>query len=216
MEKSRWLLGETPDLLGERIDEIRAELEGKDPHRLAIQTGAIYTSTGEARGEFKLALWNQEINLAFPEFTAKDAQSGEALSTFDQALLAYYFNISDGTPQAGKWIAFSELPDGRFYAQAFQGYTGDELGKVFGNQAEAFVATNERLGGRREFFGNLAFSYAVIPRVSIMVVCWLGDEDFPPSYRILFDAAAGHHLTTDACAILGSQLTRRLIKVKDQ
>jgi len=31
---------------------------------------------------------------------------------------------------------------------------------------------------------------------------------------VLFDASAGHHLTTDACAILGSSLTKMLIKAK--
>ncbi|MFN2105113.1 MAG: DUF3786 domain-containing protein [Candidatus Promineifilaceae bacterium] len=43
-------------------------------------------------------------------------------------------------------------------------------------------------------------------------VCWLGDEDFPTSYRILFDRSIEHHLPTDACAILGSMLTTRLTK----
>jgi hypothetical protein len=44
-----------------------------------------------------------------------------------------------------------------------------------------------------------------------MVVYWLGDEDFPPSARVLFDASAGQHLPTDAFALLGSTLTHRLI-----
>jgi hypothetical protein len=113
-----------------------------------------------------------------------------------------------------EWIAFNQIPGGMFYAQAFQGYTGDELAKVFGNDSEVFMDANEKLGGRREFFGNLAYSYQVLPRVPIMVVCWLGDEDFPPSYRMLFDSNAEHHLVTDAYAILGSNLTRRLIKAK--
>lgn len=115
---------------------------------------------------------------------------------------------------AGKWIAFTELPDGKFYTQAYKGYTGGELTRAFGNDDEAFMQAAESLGGRREFFGNIAYSYQVFPRLAIMVVCWLGDEDFPASYNVLFDAAAGHHLTTDACAILGSTLTKMLIKAK--
>jgi hypothetical protein len=115
-----------------------------------------------------------------------------------------------------EWIAFNQIPGGMFYAQAFQGYSGDELVKAFGNDSDVFMRVNEKLGGRREFFGNLAYSYQVLPRVPIMVVCWLGDEDFPPSYRMLFDANAHHHLVTDAYAILGSNLTRRLIKLKNE
>lgn len=213
-EETRWLLGDTPNPLGDRADEIRAELRGREPYDLANRTGAIYTPTGDSGGEFKLALWGREVIFSFPDCTAKDALTGEVLNTFDQTLVLYYFHLSDGAPQDGRWIAFSELPDGKFYAQAYEGYTGQELTKTFGSDLQAFIEAAEKLGGRREFFGNIAYSYQVLPRLAIMVVCWLGDEDFPASYRILFDAAASHHLTTDGCAILGSTLARKLIKAK--
>jgi len=214
MAKKDWLLGDTPNPLGDRIDEIRERLKSKQPMRLAARTGSIYTPTGEERGEFKLDYWSRTVVIRFPEFTGKYLEGGEVLNTFDLTMLAYYFDVSDGAPIKGEWIAFNQIPGGMFYAQAFQGYSGNELARVFGNDAEAFIEANERLGGRREFFGNVAYSYQVLPRVPIMVVCWLGDEDFPASYRILFDANAHHHLVTDAYAILGSNLTRRLIKAK--
>ena len=162
-----------------------------------------------------MLFWSREVILSFPDFNGKYADSREEINTFDLTMLAYYFDVSDGAPIAGEWIAFNQIPGGMFYAQAFQGYSGNELAKVFVNDADAFIDANEKLGGRREFFGNVAFSYQVLPRVPIMVVCWLGDDEFPPSYRMLFDANAHHHLVTDAYAILGSNLTRRLIKTKD-
>ena len=73
-----------------------------------------------------------------------------------------------------------------------------------------------RAGGRMpkldKVLGDRAFFFRVLPKVSLLAVCWLGDEDFPSSYNILFDAAVSHHLSTDACAIVGGTLTRRLIK----
>jgi hypothetical protein len=45
----------------------------------------------------------------------------------------------------------------------------------------------------------------------VAIVCWLGDEDFPTSFRFLFDDSIRHHLPTDACAILGNMLTRKLL-----
>jgi len=214
MAEKDWLLGDNPNPLGERVDEIRTKLKDVDPQQLATRTGSIYTPIGDSGGEFKVAYWSREVVIRFPDFTGKYNETGEAISTFDLTMLAYYFDVSDGTPMKGEWIAFNQIPGGMFYAQAFQGYSGDELAKVFENDAEAFIEANEKLGGRREFFGNVTYSYQVLPRVPIMVVCWLGDEDFPPSYRMLFDANAHHHLVTDAYAILGSNLTRRLIKAK--
>lgn len=219
-DKKAWLLGQqlldvaAPNPLAERADEIRAELQNSTPERVALRTGAIYTPAGDTRGTFRLTLWDKEVLLAFPAFSATDAHNGAELNPFDQTMLLYYFHLSDGTPQSGTWIAFTELPDGKFYTQAFQGYTGQALLQTFGNDADGFAQAAEKLGGRRELFGNLAYSFQVLPRLALMVACWLGDEDFPASYRILFDAAAGHHLTTDACAILGSQLTQKIIQAK--
>ena len=215
MAKKDWLLGDTPNPLGDRVDEIRENLGSKKPESLAARTGALYTPKGENGGEFRLPFWSREVALKFPDFSGHYTDTGDPINTFDLTMLAYYFDVSDGAPMTNEWIAFNQIPGGLFYAQAFQGYSGDELAKAFGNDSEAFMNANEKLGGRREFFGNLAYSYQVLPRVPIMVVCWLGDEDFPPSYRMLFDSNAHHHLVTDAYAILGSNLTRRLIKAKN-
>ena len=54
----------------------------------------------------------------------------------------------------------------------------------------------------------------VLPLVRITVACWMGDADFPSSYRVLFDAALARQLPTDAGAVLGSQITERLIAAR--
>ena len=52
------------------------------------------------------------LALTYPEFETRDGQTGELLNPLDQAMLAYYFALSDGTPDTGDWISFSDLPDG--------------------------------------------------------------------------------------------------------
>jgi hypothetical protein len=47
--------------------------------------------------------------------------------------------------------------------------------------------------------------------MGLLAVYWKGDDEFPPSYKILFEDIADEHLPTDACAILGSMLTGKLI-----
>ncbi len=204
-------MDERPDYLAQRIAEIQLELHGRDTAVLAENTGATYTETGPGRGEFQLPLWGREVVLTWPDFVGRDGESGGLLPTFSMAILAYYFQKADGSPLTGEWIAFTELPDGQFYTQAFQGYTGRELLKAFGNDVGAFTRAAEKLGGRQEALGDAAFAFRVLPKVELLAVGWQGDEDFPPSYRVLFDASVSHHLPTDACAILGSTLTRRLI-----
>ena len=135
------------DLLADRIADLRSVLQQENPVHLAQRTGAQYHQTSEGKGEFRLSWWEQELILSFPEFEVKQASSGESLLTYQQAMLLYYFTTSDGTPPAGKWISFSELPDGRFYHTAFQGYTGKAVAQAYGNDLVAFRRAAERQGG---------------------------------------------------------------------
>jgi hypothetical protein len=206
------------DNLAQRATELRASLKGKESRFLASRTATLFIDSGDGSGEFHFPLWGREVILTYPSLQILDADSRDELSAFDQTMVLYYFNTCDGTPMAASWIAFSELADGRFYNQAFQGYTGRELVKAFGNDLEAFERAARAAGGEKRFpmagapLGDAAFAYQALPRVPLLVVYWLGDEDFPPSSQILFDASVSHHMPTDACAILGSTLTRRLLK----
>ncbi|HSR15084.1 MAG TPA: DUF3786 domain-containing protein [Gemmatimonadales bacterium] len=197
----------------ERVAEIWTGLEGSDPARLASATGAEFTRTGPTSGVFRLEVWGREAEVTFPGFASAWSEGGP-VDPASAGLLAYYFANSDGTPETGHLIDFGELRDATFYVQAFHGYTGHELAKVFGNDADAFAAAAVALDGRRLMLADRSFSFRALPLVPVAAACWLGDEDFGPSYRILFDAAVVHHLPTGVCAILGSGLTRRLITAR--
>ncbi len=212
MPQQDWLLGDSPNPLGNRVEEIRKKLIRKNPSLLAEQTNTKYTPENDDSGFFHLPFWGKEIKLHFPAFTGTYTESGQEINTFDLTMLAYYFETCKGIPAAGEWIAFNQIPGGMFYAQAFQGYSGEKLQQFFDDDLDVFIEANEKIGGQRVNLGDAAFSYQILPRVPILVACWLGDEDFPSSYRILFDANAHHQLVTDAYAILGSNLTRKLLK----
>ena len=213
MDNKFWLSGETkPDLLAARLVELRESLITKDPDLLADFTGTKFFRDERDSGDFHFQLWEREVVLVYPSLVAKDLGSGEELSSSSQALVLYYFSTCDGTRSSGQWISFSELPDGRFYNQAYQGYTGGKLAQTFKNNFDLFCLTAESLGGRRvHLLGNAAYEYNVLPMVNLLVVTWQGDEDFDATYQVLFDAAVTHHLPTDAGAITASILTGRLV-----
>jgi len=205
-----------PDLLGRRLAELRSLLIDNDPTLLASRSGVTYQPVDVGRGEFHIQFWDRQMVFTFPGLIAHDIQSGDQLGENLQALLLYYLVTCDGTPASGQWISFSELPDGRFYNQAYQGYTGGKLAQVFRNDLETFCKVSENLGGKRVYLlGDAAYKFQVLPFVSLLAVTWEGDEDFNSSYQILFDASVSHQLPTDACAIIGSSLTGRLIKVME-
>ncbi len=198
--------------LEEKVEEMRLQLRRTSPEALAKRTNWQWVRTDAETGWLELSYWGSSVNISHPDLVASDPVSGSTLMAMDQALLLAHLQDSDGTLASGRWIAFSELPNGTFYTQAFQGYTGQKLLQFFGSDHHLLSEAAKGLGGQITNFADLSFIFQVMPNMSFLLACWLGDEDFPSSYRILFDAAAPHQLSTDGCAILGSMLTGKLIR----
>jgi hypothetical protein len=198
-------------LLAGRVDELRSALQFQDPGLVAARSGTSYLMPGPGPGPNGLLIpfWEDICILAFPELIGYSGHN-QPLSDFHLTLLLYYLLTADGTPLTGKWVSFADLPDGRMYNTAFQGYSGDEIVKAFGLDLDAFKSACLTAKGNLVDIGNASFVFQALPRVPLMLTYWLGDEDFPSSCKILFDESASHYLPIDACAILGSMLVRKL------
>lgn len=193
-----------------RLDELRLTLRFQDPGLIAERSGVPYLMLGPGRGELHIPFWEDVCILSFPDLIGYNNHD-DLLPDFQQALLLYYLNTADGAPITNKWVSFADLPDGRMYNAAFQGYSGDEIVKAFGFDLEAFKSACLKAGGKPVELGSASFTFQALPRVPLMLTYWLGDEDFPSSCKILFDESACHYLPIDACAILGSMLVRKLV-----
>lgn len=190
------------------IDELARALRPLDPAEIARRAGGDFDGLG-----LRLTYWQASVRLMWPELTAVDAEGGAPCSTFDQAMLLYYLTSADGTPFSGRWIGYRELPDGAFYHQAYQGYSGDRLARAFGDQPEAFAPAAEALGGTpTSELATSAFVFQPLPRIRLAAVLWPGDEEFAARGAILFDAASSHYMTTDGLALLGGGLAGRLAR----
>jgi Domain of unknown function (DUF3786) len=178
---------------------------------LAARTGSTYLPLGMGSGEFHLPFFEMPLTGSYPELKFY-SPLGELLPEFQQLLLLYYFVTADGSVPIGQYVSFADLPGGRMYAQAFQGYSGDEVVRVFGENIAAFKDACEHENGEAVNIADGAYIFPVLPKVSVQLVYWLGDEDFPSSCKILFDAAATHFVPIDGCAIIGSNMAQRLIR----
>lgn len=197
--------------LAARADELRSTLRLQDPGLVAARSGSAWWTLGPGRGELRIPWWEKVCVFSYPDLRGYTHQD-ESLPDFQQAILLYYLATADGTPLTGRWVSFAELPDGRMYNAAFQGYSGDEITRRFGLDLEAFRLACSKAGGKSVDIGSASFIFQALARVPVLVTYWLGDEDIPSSCKILFDESARHYLPIDACAILGSMLTQKLIR----
>ena len=196
--------------LSERVLELRAVIQAIPPETLASRTDSFFNSS-QGEGNFVLSLFNEEIHVEYPSILVCN-KSGDELPVFLQALILYYFATSTGAPLSGNWVSLADLPDGRMYAQAFQGYSGDQAVKWIGTDLGKFHASCKKAGGSPCALADAAYSFQGLPRMPLVLAYWLGEEEFPSTCKVLFDSAARNYLPIDACAIIGSQLVKNVLR----
>jgi hypothetical protein len=193
------------DRLAPKVADLRAALRHLPPQVTAERSGAELEDH-----LLRLTMLFRPYTIDTPTYLVRQP-GGSEVSSFVQALLLTYLQTADGTPTAGHWISFRELPNGGFYHQAFQGYTGDRLVKKWQLDIAGFEKACRALGGEPVDLGSAGFSLEVLPRLKLAAVYWLGDEDLPSRATILFDANAPHYMVVDGLAILGSHLVGRIL-----
>lgn len=191
-----------------RLKSLRSTLHDQLPEMIADRCGGTYVEN-----YLYLTYWDQPVTIVWPNIDAYTLPHEGKCSTFDTAMLLYYLNNADGTPMADRWIGFRELPNGGFYHQAYQGYTGNLIANTLGDDVVAFENAARALEGwHLPALAPHAFAFLPLPRIRLAAVLWPGDEEFPAKASVLFDAAASHYMTTDGLALLGSGLTQRLLR----
>ena len=196
------------DRLAPVVEKARARLSQVKPGKLALRSGCEL----DGDGDYVLTFFWQEYVISCDDFVVRRAETGEEPSSFTQSLILTYLSTADGTTPSSRWIGFRDLPEGLFYVQAFQGYSGGRLVRELEGGIEPFRRACEALGGETLEIGDAGYVFTVLPRVHLALVYWEGDEEFPSQARVLFEDTSARYMPTDGLAILGSQLVGRVLK----
>jgi hypothetical protein len=199
------------EVLKPALDKARREFAALDPLVAAIKGDGRYHAL-EQGGEIAIHFWGRDYLVAYPEGIVRQADTGKEPSLAAQIILLHYLTCADGTPPAYRWIAFRDLPDAFIYDKAFRERALDPLAARFGRDVAELIQAAQALGGERLDLGDAAFLFRMFPRLFLAVVLYTGDEEFPSSANILYDASADHYLPAEDLEVLGGMLAGRLIK----
>lgn len=200
MEEKR---GENP------FDEPVRLLRAGDPAKIAVVAGASWESWGDG-GTLTLPVLSGAVTVSWPE-VAVSAPHG--LDSFSLRLLSLlYLAKTDGTAPSGKWLAYRELPGGRFYEPVVQRSVEEPLALAFGADAGAFASACEGMGGLPVSHGDAASSFALFPRVLLSFILWRADDQFPARVQVLFDSSAIRHLNAFDLRMGAQEISTRLIR----
>lgn len=131
----------------------------------------------------------------------------------EKIIIAHYLLHASGKPATGQLITFRQIPDGHFYYDAFQRRARDPLLAAFGNNRELFLTCGRLLDGKPVDSGDFGMSFQVLPRTTIRLVLWEGDDEFPPEASILFDSIIREDFSAEDIAVLSGMLVYRLMGI---
>jgi hypothetical protein len=167
------------------------QLSDKNPDRLASLAGAVIRRDKEGRTTLVLKVLNQEVGIRWPDLTFGEEDAEAEIPIPQQVLYLHYLcgaYSSNGGRATGDWISFQEIPDGRFYMDAFQRRAKNPMVTSFGETPDLLLKVAKQLYGAVPFDqGDISVVVRAMPLVPIALILWKGDEEFPPEGNILFD-----------------------------
>ena len=186
-----------------------ASIEKMNLEERAKKAGADYQK-GEERERITIHFFSEPYHIQFPQVDFY-SPSKKVVSLVTRILLLHYLIRADGNPLAGKWVAYKDIPGGLLYAGVFARRVTEPLQRKFGKSAKSFREAGIKSGGEPVEIGDASFVLHAFPYVPLQYVLWEGDDEFPPSVQLLFDASVDHYLALEDIVVLGQVTTGRLI-----
>ncbi len=191
----------------------RKNLVACDPSEVAELSGVEYIKESDNKGYFKLRCLGKDYRITYPEIEMTEFESDAPPKTDIKLVSLHYLITADGLPLTGRWITYRQIPEGLTYNSAFQRRAEKPLVEAFEKNPEYFLSAGEILGGIRSNYGDYAFLLPVLPRLPLLYILWLGDEELPSEARVLFDSTARNYLPAEDLAVIGGRATRELIRL---
>ena len=197
-----------------RIDDYRAAvklgkevLADRNPKGTADMSGADFEQNSEGRAVLTLDFLNKKIRITWPECDISFADSGDEVPIQQQVLILHYLIGAKGAAVQGEWIAYQEVPDGKFYLDAFLRRAKIPMVQGFGTQPEMLKELATKVYGAQPFDkGDVSVVVKALPGIPVALILWKGDDEFPPEGTILFDRSISDILSAEDIAWLAGMI----------
>jgi hypothetical protein len=187
---------------------IYQERYGKlDPAEVTRRTGVPFDAE---RGAFILTILGFKLYAAWPEFalTPEDAENCPRDLYGGEALILGIRYLLEGARELprGNWLPYRELPWGDVYDRNFQGRCIKRLAFAFGPKPDVFAKACEVLGGVKYSKGDVSYDLEFVPGVTVRLILWSGDDEFPPNSQWLFSDNTPLAFTAEDVAGVGDMI----------
>lgn len=205
------------NIIQKGLDQAWELISDLDPAEVCLRSGADYEYQSH---QYILICFGQEIRVDLEKQSIKSStQIGDLLtdhfSEFFNISLLWYLIQAKQTDCTERLVHPSEIPGGDIFAKGAHALPLDKIASRFGQNSTSFNEIGGLIGVDELDFGDAAIKLWPFPKVPIVVVLWVMDEEFPARATLLLDSTAHLHLPPDilwATAMLSLKLLLQLDK----
>ena len=189
--------------------QLAEALSACDPQLCARLSGGRYHSEQRC---VTLEYLRQPYSVDWPSGSVRHAVSGVEAAPALSVLLLNYLMYANGQHQRGSLIAFRDIPGAANYQGPFHQRAIRPLVQTFDAKGEVLLAAAASLGGSPAEIADTSVLLPILPLLSVCYAIWHGDDEFPASGTILFDASVRKLLPPECLVVAASNGVYALMK----
>ena len=171
-----------------------------DPKDVCRRTKASFDRAAQT---FKLKLFSQDVDVSLlNKMISAPGGEGENLlkklrNHANLVMLSYLIHSSE-VPTDRNLVNPADLAGGQIYSVGTHVLPLHLIAHKYGADRPGFINRGRNLGGRELSLAEASLLLFPLPLLSVAILLWFRDEEFPPRSVLLVDEAAGKQLPPDA------------------
>ena len=156
---------------------------------------------------FTIRLLGDTFTVSHPDY---DIQGDRAPTNPERILFLRYLLDGRSTPPTGAFLTYREFPWGEVYLQQFTGRCIKRFAFSYNGRTELLGRIMERLPAHPVKMGDIGYELELMDGLSMQLILWQGDDEFPPNAQILFSENFRDAFTAEDMANIGDIVLNRM------
>lgn len=189
------------------------ELAEQDPKDICRRTLCKYDDNNHS---YILPVWGDDYAIIPNELKIdRDTTNSQGPHDLFYLFIIYYLLNSKELDTCSEWISEKDIPGGVTFFRGPHEIPTNLITNRYSNDIDEFRKRCEQLHGVPLDMADAAYSFKITSKIPVAVLYWVGDEDFPPESKILYDKTITEHLTLDIIFSLAVEICARIGRPHD-
>jgi hypothetical protein len=125
--------------------------------------------------------------------------------------LLFLSQVTNISPLAQELISIADLKEAHYFTGPHQ-LPLETLMDRFGHDLPGFQRASRSLGGSPLDLADAAYKFNPLPQIPLYYLLWLGDDEFPPLFKVLFDRSIETYFSASGIWLLVNLVSTNLLQ----